>query len=58
MQPEPMHSLTEELDVAAELDLFSDEIEDRFNAGAGSTMSTFSCAGSCVSTASSICFGS
>ena len=38
-----------------DLDLFSDELEDRFNAGIGSSASSVGTAGSCFSTASSIC---
>jgi hypothetical protein len=42
-----------------EVDLFSDELEDRFNAGIGSTAGTVGCAlGSSVSTVSSICSNS
>lgn len=52
------HKLVEELEIPQELDLFSEEIEDRFNAGAGSTASSFACGlGSSISTASSICSG-
>jgi len=45
----------EEMEVALQLDLFSDEIEDRFNADAGSTFSTSSTALSCWGTLSSLC---
>jgi len=50
--------LMQELDATQELDLFSEEMEDRFNAGAGSSVSTAGTAGSSVSTFSSICCGS
>lgn len=47
-----------DLEVGQELDLFSEELDDRFNAGVGSSVSTAGTAGSSVSTFSSICCGS
>ena len=45
----------EEVEVSDQLDLFSEEIEDRFNADAGSSFSTSSTALSCWGTLSSLC---
>lgn len=46
----------EDLEVVTnQLDLFSEEMEDHFNAGNGSSVSTSSTAFSCWSTLSSIC---
>jgi len=48
----------DDVEIPQELDLFSEEIEDRFNAGGGSTASTAACGlGSSISTLSSICCG-
>jgi len=45
----------EQMEITDQLDLFSEEMEDRFNADLGSTFSTASTALSCWGTASSFC---
>jgi len=49
----PQDNVIEDLD--GELDLFSEELEDRFNAGTVSTFSTASTLGGTYSTASTMC---
>jgi len=49
--------LNNDVEIPQELDLFSEEMDDRFNAGLGSSVSTAGTAGSSVSTFSSICCG-
>lgn len=42
-------------ETTSELDLFAEDMEDRFNAKIASTVSSASCAGSCWTTLSSAC---
>jgi len=53
MNNQPINFEDQEID--DDLDLFSDELEDRFNAGSVSSTSTLSSLGSCISTASTNC---
>jgi len=45
----------EEVEIANQLDLFSEEVEDRFNANLGSSFSTASTLTSCWGSLSSAC---
>lgn len=50
-----MFAISEFDENTEEIELFSEELEDRFNAKSGSSFGTASCAGSCWTSLSTFC---